>query len=130
LRKFLSLILILIAFSSCSQDFTAHHFSGDSLNFLQNYDEDFFRENYLVYFFLDQPTTALGYEVGSVRENGNIIIERLPDAGGAGTMITHWTFVLEFENTFSPESFNIIFPRENRWWYENVTVHVYRGGSS
>ena len=85
------------------------------------YDDYFFAENVLVFFNIKQPTTALEYGVGSVQANGNIVMRPAPHVA-AGRSISHWTIVIELNNDFIPNSFNINFGESRRqWWADSAT---------
>ena len=110
-----------------SLDFVAHYLSGlrgyddyDAAKMIADmFDDYFFAENFLVFFELRQPSTALDYRISSVRANGDIVLRPKP-RGGAGRSISHWTIVIELNNDFVPQNFNVIFDEKyTHWWSEN-----------
>jgi alpha-tubulin suppressor-like RCC1 family protein len=109
---------IVIAETDSAQDFIAHYTGGFGIsggrNFADMFCDDFFSENYLVAFELEQGSTALEYRVASVQANGDIILRRLENLGLAGMAHSYWTIVIELDNRFAPDNFNVVFEGSSR----------------
>ena len=117
-------------------NFTAHHFSSweESIpNFVRQFDDDFFDENYLVLFTVPS-TTLLTHSVQRVLDEGDIIMYQVPEVRYAITPGVHysWHVVIELQRGFRPHEFTVV--RENpwypttrpRWWRSSIEVHVFQ----
>jgi len=136
MKSFLIAVCILVMpmlFSGCDrlfaatpQDFVAHY-SDVSTAITAMFDDCFFIENYIIYFTIRQPSTALNYRVESVMSNGDIIFAHNMDRGMAGDAITHWTISIELDNNFAPDRFRVVFPDPTRRWSSQpIPIEVYR----
>jgi len=88
------------------------------------YDDDFFTENYLVVFVVDQPNISLDYYVYDVQENGDIILRYIPPRGLRAPGFSRWLVVIELDNQFAPYNFSIIFDGSWGWRRSEIQYEI------
>jgi len=74
---------------------------------IEKYSESFFTNSYLVVVLLEEISGSIRHKVDSVNADGDIVINRLQPEIGTDDM-AEWNIIIELENSFMPETFNII----------------------
>ncbi|MCL2565043.1 MAG: S-layer homology domain-containing protein [Defluviitaleaceae bacterium] len=81
-------------------------------DFTRKYTAEFFSQGYLVVVALTENSGSNRHRVERIEDSGDIIITRL--LPGIGTMdMAGWDIIIELNNDFKPDSFNLIMLNEN-----------------
>jgi len=75
---------------------------------IEVYTDTFFSDKYLVIILINEGSGSIGHEVERIDENGNIIINRLLPNGDGTDDMAEWHIIIELENDFNPEQFNVV----------------------
>ena len=85
-----------------------HGFASELANAVANYSDDFFANNFLVMILLEENSGSITHNVEKIDNNGNIFISRfIPEMGTAD--MAKWYILIELDNKFKRETFNVIF---------------------
>ena len=117
---------ILLRVGPQAQDFIVHY--GPVVQHIAEiWGDEFFAESYLVFFTVPMANVQLDSMVESVLSNGDIIMTRRQDLSLVQPAESEWPIVIELNNNFMPNRFNLVFVDENgRRRNAHIPVRVYR----
>ena len=90
--------------------------SGAGVGFMdaiEDYTDAFFSGKYVVFVLLEETSGSIRHEVEAIAENGDIVIRRLVPSGAATDDMAQWHVIIELENNFDPDQFNVLFVDES-----------------